>query len=335
MLLIRGSNRFTRGKVLENNAALITIGITCYNAADTISRAINSATVQDWPNTEIIIADDASTDTSVSIVQTLIKEIPNATLITHDKNKGPAGTRNTILENAHGEFLIFFDDDDESIPERLRVQHDKITKYETTHNQNIILCFASGTRHYDNGYELALEAIGSRGNISIPCAENMADRLLFYGGSQKYFYGFGTPTCALMARVSTLKSVGGFDETLRRVEDVDLAIRIALAGGHFIGCPEKLFLQHATNAIDKAPIKNLEAEQHLARKYKDYLTKKRRYHYALLWPKVRYHHFMGERSAMALAILHVMRYHPLKVPMQLLNTGIKRLWHEHKIKADK
>ncbi len=311
---------------------LITIGITCYNAADTIARAINSAKAQDWPNYEIIIVDDASKDKSVSVVSDLIKDFPKAQLIIHDKNKGPAGARNTLLNNANGEFLVFFDDDDESAPGRLHVQCSKIIEYETNRNETIIVCYASGKRRYNNGFNKELKAVGSHKNYKNPCGEDMADRLLFFGGSQEYFYGFGTPTCALMARVGVLKSVGGFDENLHRVEDVDLAVRIALAGGHFIGCPEELFLQHATDAIDKAPIKNLEAEQQLARKYKEYLTKKRRYHYALLWPKVRYHHFMGERGAMALAILHVMRYHPIKVPMQLLNTGLKRLWHEHKIK---
>ena len=312
---------------------LITIGITCYNAADTIARAIDSAKVQDWANYEIVIVDDASTDNSIDVIRDLIKGLSKMRLIVHDENKGPAGARNTILENAIGEFLVFFDDDDESTPDRLHTQCTKIIEYETSRNETIIVCFASGKRRYNNKFTKELKAVGSHKNYKNPCGEDMADRLLFYGGSQEYFYGFGTPTCALMARVSMLKSIGGFDEDLRRVEDVDLAVRIALAGGHFIGCPEDLFLQHATDAADKAPIKNLEAEQQLARKYKEYLTKKRRYHYALLWPKVRYHHFMGERVAMALTILHVMKYHPVKVPMQLLNTGLKRLWHEHKIKA--
>jgi len=319
----------------EADDAFITIGITCYNAEGTITRAIKSAQKQDWPNYEIIIVDDASTDTSAKIVKDLIKNIKHAHLIVHPENKGPAGARNTILENAKGEFLAFFDDDDESTPDRLKAQYNKIIKYETAHKQNIVMCFASGTRRYNNGYEMDLEAVGSRGDASVPYGDAMADRLLFYGGSQDFFYGFGPPTCALMARVPTLKTVGGFDKSLRRVEDVDLAVRAALAGGHFIGCPEKLFLQHATQGGDKAPAKNLEAEQQLARRHIRYLTKKRRYHYALLWPKVRYHHFMHEYGAMGLAILHVMLYHPLKVPSQLLNTGLKRLQHEHKTKQKK
>ena len=44
------------------SAPLVTIGIACYNAADTIARAIDSALAQDWPNVEVLIVDDVSTD---------------------------------------------------------------------------------------------------------------------------------------------------------------------------------------------------------------------------------------------------------------------------------
>ncbi|HEV7416279.1 MAG TPA: glycosyltransferase, partial [Tianweitania sediminis] len=40
----------------------VTIGITCYNARDTIARAVASALAQDWDDLEVLIADDASTD---------------------------------------------------------------------------------------------------------------------------------------------------------------------------------------------------------------------------------------------------------------------------------
>lgn len=94
-----------------------------------------------------------------------------------------------------------------------------------------------------------------------------------------------------MARKTTFEAVGGFDPTLRRVEDVDFAIRVALANGHFIGCPERLFIQYATNTADKTPEKNCEAEIRLADKYKDYLVSTGKYYYAKKWPLVRYYHF--------------------------------------------
>jgi glycosyltransferase involved in cell wall biosynthesis len=37
---------------------LVTIGLTCFNASDTVARAISSALAQDWPNIELLIVDD-------------------------------------------------------------------------------------------------------------------------------------------------------------------------------------------------------------------------------------------------------------------------------------
>lgn len=93
---------------------LITVGLTCFQAADTICQAIQSAVAQDWPNLEIIIVDDCSTDGSAKIVEQAIAGIANARLIRHAVNGGPAAARNSLLAAAKGEFLIFFDDDDKA-----------------------------------------------------------------------------------------------------------------------------------------------------------------------------------------------------------------------------
>lgn len=261
---------------------LITIGILCFNAQDSILRALQSAVEQTWKNTEILIVDDASTDKSVSIVQDYIAQYPHARLIKHDKNRGAAGARQTIVTHAQGDFIAFFDDDDESLPERIQKQYELIISYEEEAGESLIACYASGKRLYPNGYEIDIKAIGSEPQI--PFGKDVADRLLFYGKNSKFFFGAGTPTCSLMARKTTFEAVGGFDPTLRRVEDVDFAIRVALANGHFIGCPERLFIQYATNTADKTPEKNCEAEIRLADKYKDYLVSTGKYYYAKKWP---------------------------------------------------
>ena len=53
---------------LGSDAPLITIGVTCFDAASTIRRVVLSAVLQDWPNTEIIVVDDCSTDNSWQIL---------------------------------------------------------------------------------------------------------------------------------------------------------------------------------------------------------------------------------------------------------------------------
>ena len=203
---------------------------------------------------------------------------------------GPAAARNTILSAARGEFIAFFDDDDESLPDRISTQVKTLTAYEHRIGTSLIACYASGIRRYPNGYSMALPAIGSRGRTA-PSGTAVVDYLLTFRLRPGYFYGSGTPACSLMTRRSTLAAVGGFDPELRRVEDADFAIRLALLGGHFVGTPEILFVQHSTSAPDKSPEQNLEAQQRLVSKYRDYLEKIGWFEYARRWRKLRYWHF--------------------------------------------
>lgn len=312
------------------NAQLVTIGIPCFNASDTVLRAVDSALAQDWPNLEILIVDDASTDGSAIVVEAAIAGETKTRLIRHSTNTGPAGTRNTIIDEAKGEFIAFFDDDDESLPERLSKQVGRLVAYEKQSGMKLVVCYASGIRHYSNGYALELPAIGSRGK-EMPHGSAVADYLLLFRRKPDWFYGSGTPTCSLLARRSTFSSIGKFDPQLRRVEDVDFAIRLALQGGHFIGTQESLFIQHATSAADKSPEKNLESEQAIVKKYKDYLDSIGRYYYAIHWPRLRYWHFKRRYGRFIAELTGLLFRHPFTVTSHLLVTGPRRLLHERKM----
>jgi glycosyltransferase involved in cell wall biosynthesis len=309
---------------------LITIGITCYNAADTIRRALGSALAQDWPNLEVVVVDDCSLDGSAGIVAKAIADTPNARLIRRATNGGPAAARNSILAEARGEFVAFFDDDDESMPERLRTQHEILRDYEAASGTRLIACYASGWRRYANGYQLRIAAIGSQ--PTVPKGEVVADYLLFNARSDGVFYGGGTPTCALMARLSTFRALGGFDSSLRRIEDVDFAIRLSVAGGHFIGCPKELYLQHATVAADKTPDKDLQAELQLVEKYAGYLRRKHRYGYARAWFKIRFYHFSGQHLKFLAALAVFLSRHPIAGGRHLLRSAPSRWAHERSMR---
>lgn len=315
-----------------DNNPLITIGITSYNSHEYIERAIASAVNQKWRNLEILVVDDCSTDNSIAIINRLISLHQNITLIEHSVNLGIAGARQTIIDQANGEFIAFFDDDDESSTNRIGVQHKRILSYENESGCTMIACYTSGKRIYPNGYELIMEAIGSK--PAIPHGNAVADRLLFYGQpSEDFFFGAGTPTCSLMARKSTFTTLDGFDHNFRRVEDIDFAIRLALSGGHFIGCQEQLLTQYATEGSDKAPDKNLAAELQLADKYKEYLVSVGRFKYAKTWPLLRYYHFKKCYFKFSGTLLVLLFRYPIKTTTHFLRTVPRRLLHERKMNA--
>ena len=308
-------------------AHLVTVGIACYNAVDTIRRAVRGALTQDWPALEVIVVDDASADGSAAAAEAAIGGSPNARLVRHKQNQGPAGSRNAVLAHARGEFVAFMDDDDEALSTRISAQVQALETYEGRSGATLVSCHASGRRVYGNGYTLDLPAIGSRGSEA-PNGNAVADYLLFHRRRSGWFYGSGTPACSLLARRSTFAAVGGFEPRLRRVEDADFAIRLALDGGHFIGTRGVHFVQHATSAPDKSAEQNLEAEQFLAEKHKRYLESIGRYQYAMRWPKLRYWHFKRNYARFLTELTGLMVRYPLAVPWHLLSTGPYRLIHE-------
>lgn len=313
-----------------NQTPLATIGITCFNAEDTISRAIESALKQDWPNTEIIIVDDCSADSSNETAARAIVGHENARLLRQPVNSGPAATRNTILQEAKGEFIAFFDDDDESLPGRVSAQIRCLEAYEKASGAGRVICIASGLRRYPNGYTLDLPAIGAAG--CAPHGPEFADYLLYFHRRRDWCYGGAAPSCALLARRRVLVEAGGYDDGLRRVEDNDLAIRVAFAGGHFTGVPEPLFVQYSTTASDKSPERNLEAEQAIIRKHRAYLEKKGRYYYALHWHRLRYWHFKRRYGMLLLEFLGIFIRHPFAATRHFLDTGPRRLVHEWRMR---
>ena len=89
----------------------ISIVIPCYNDANYVGKAIESVTKQDIDSIEIIVVNDGSTDNTVDIVGALLKEHSSIRLITQP-NKGQSSARNTGLDQALGEYVLFLDADD-------------------------------------------------------------------------------------------------------------------------------------------------------------------------------------------------------------------------------
>lgn len=311
------------------NYPLVTIGLTCFNAADTIDRAIGSAIAQDYPNTEIIIVNDCSTDNSVEVVQNAIKDHPNARLINHEQNTGFAGALNSIISNAQGEFIAIFDDDDISLSHRISTQYKTIIDYEAKTGAEYLVCWGSGYKLYDNGYKAHFKAIGSQPRV--PVGRDLIACQLYMPRDEDVFFGGGTPSCSIMVRKRVYDAVGLYDTTMRRTEDTDFAIRVAMKGGHFIGCPEEVVIQTASVGHDKRPEVGQKSELALMAKYQHLFDSPRRYHYAQDWIALRFAHFGKKRikSVFYLACLFIK--YPVWTFQQFLRSAPKRLIHEMKM----
>ena len=102
------------------NPPLASVCIGAYNRKDYIRECVDSALAQTWPNKEIVVVDDASTDGTREILQSYGDAIR---LILRDRNSGICPiTRNQAAAAAQGEYVAFLDSDDIWYPEKLAKQ---------------------------------------------------------------------------------------------------------------------------------------------------------------------------------------------------------------------
>lgn len=87
---------------------LLSVIIPVYNCAPVIERCLDSI---DYPDAEIIVVDDGSTDASVDVLKKYIETHSNVRLI-QKENGGVSSARNAGIEVATGKYLMFVDADD-------------------------------------------------------------------------------------------------------------------------------------------------------------------------------------------------------------------------------
>ena len=92
---------------------LISIVIPNFNKSDFISETISSVINQTYPNWELIIVDDGSTDNSIEVISRFVNADKRIKLFERDRlPKGGSTCRNIGLQHAKGDFVIYLDSDD-------------------------------------------------------------------------------------------------------------------------------------------------------------------------------------------------------------------------------
>ena len=97
----------------------VSVIVANYNGEKFIADAIRSACNQSLRSIEVIVSDDASTDSSVQIVKSLVAEDNRIRLIRSRVNGGAAAARNRALDVARGRWISILDSDDLMHPDRI------------------------------------------------------------------------------------------------------------------------------------------------------------------------------------------------------------------------
>ena len=98
---------------------LVSILIPAYNAQYWIPDTIRSALAQKWANTEVIIVDDGSRDSTLEIARRF--ESARVKVVAQE-NRGAAAARNRALSLAQGDYIQWLDADDLLAPDKISEQ---------------------------------------------------------------------------------------------------------------------------------------------------------------------------------------------------------------------
>lgn len=208
---------------------LVSIIIPAYNAAVYIREAVDSALAQTYPNCEVIVVDDGSTDNTRVILEPYI----NARKIQYiyQPNKGLSGARNTGIRAAKGEYIALLDADDLFLPTKIERQ----IKY-LTENPSCDVSYSDLYHFWDEEPNKLLKL-----NYKYYSGEEVLSHLLWNH--------FIAPLTVVLRR-SVFNRFGYFEENLRRSEDLDFWLRLAYGGAEICFLPEilaKLRMRKTTN----------------------------------------------------------------------------------------
>lgn len=187
----------------------VSVIIPTYNRETTIARAIQSVIDQTWPNYEIIVVDDCSTDHTRDIVEGF--EDDRIRYVYLEQNGGASHARNTGMRLAQCEYIAFLDSDDEWMPEKLEKQMYEMLQM--PEQVGIVYCRMRARQE---------------GKVPIVCPPLSMDRERLAGNLLAELIEdnlIGTP--AILIKKKCLEQVGGFDESLSCLEDWDMVCRIA------------------------------------------------------------------------------------------------------------
>lgn len=238
------------------------IVITSYNSEGTIRRAIKSAINQELPPQNIIVIDDCSQDGSAAIINELKSEFSIIKLITNSKNMGQSYSRNLGVKLSKSKYVMFLDDDDLSLPERS-------SQHAIMFRAGAQISFVSSNIIYGNGYSV----ICKNDNINVRKI-NSSEMLLYLvtGKSKSIFNRFFIPTSTCAVNVACFNNLGGFDILLRRLEDVDFAIRAAQENTFFSWTSDLGVNRFSSYGNDKGGDIDSKYEIMILNKFKDLIS---------------------------------------------------------------
>jgi len=203
---------------------LVSVSIIAYNRRDMVGQSLDSVLAQTYPNIEVILCDDGSTDGTGEFVR---EHYGDRVTYIYQENQGPAAARNATIRAAQGKYIALQDDDDIWLPEKLEKQVPALEQ-----NPDAALCYGICLAADPDGKETGEIHGQSNRGMSGDCFSLFLSRNVIMEP-------------VTLVRASVFDEVGLFDEELPAGKDTDMFLRIALEhAAEYIAEPLMLVRQH-------------------------------------------------------------------------------------------
>lgn len=190
----------------------VSVVIPCFNAGRHLDEAVQSALAQTWPELEVVIVDDGSTDPET--LHLLGSANWPRTRIFHQSNTGPAAARNLAIQNAEGDYILPLDADDTIDPS---YAEKGVAVLDARPEVGCVYCKAMKFGAEDGPWDLPPYRL----------QELVIDNIIFV---------------TALFRKADWRAIGGFDERLRHgVEDYDFWVKMVASGKDVVQLDEFLF----------------------------------------------------------------------------------------------
>lgn len=190
-------------------APKVTVICLCYNQGQFVKESIASVLAQSYPDIELIVVDDASTDGSVSVIHQIIAVRPQIKFIPLAENSGNCKAFNAALRLAEGEYIIDLAADDILLPDRVSKGVEALTR----RGEKFGVHFSDA------------EWISEKGQTLYRHSERFPHETIPQGDIYKDLIArFFICSPTMMFRRNVIESLEGYDESLA-YEDFDFWIR--------------------------------------------------------------------------------------------------------------
>jgi glycosyltransferase involved in cell wall biosynthesis len=180
------------------NEPLVSVITTTFNHGDYIRQCLDSVAAQTYERWEQIVVDDASTDRTASIAESVARANPNVKLVRHTENWGGdrlADSFNEALALSRGDLIAVLDGDDWWAPDRLASQLAVLA------DESVVLSYADCLEVDGAGRGVAVVSLP----VSPESTRSRPEENVAYFSSLMSF-----PANTVLARRSSLEAIGGF-----------------------------------------------------------------------------------------------------------------------------